>query len=326
MDPLDLERLRADLPELVRYPYYADREAGWLTVPHVGDAARISDLRAGPAGRFLSRGPMRPVVAQCGGVLRGGDLAALTDPLTALGADDLRPAALAGLEAVFDLHWHDFEVTFATWGIGASGSWAQMSRPGGNLVLQLGFPREHGALMARHGASRLRKRFEFARHPIRQTGAPTLAWARLDIDPDTGSMLIEEVQSDWLRFARELVAGGRLPDGARRRVAAYEAGLRDRYGRIWPRALLLCVLELARDLMGVREVWMHSPEGGVAHKSIWPRCAPPVSLYSSLPKSFGFAPTDDPPPFLARRHRRTRRRLARDGVRAFWHLDLTPPG
>jgi len=63
---------------------------------------------------------------------------------------------------------------------------------------------------------------------------------------------------------------------------------------------------------------MHRPETGAVLKHITGR-QPPQSLYSALPKSFGFAQTRHIPAFLGKRHRELRRALPRMAP-AFWHL------
>jgi hypothetical protein len=198
-----------------------------------------------------------------------------------------------------------------------------MSRQGGNLVVQLGFPSEHAALFGRYLRPDDRKRLQASHHPVRQTGLPTLAWARLDLDLENRVLLIEELQCDWLRFASRL--RHRLERTAAqtreaRNALAYERELLTRYGKDWPRVLLLAVLMLARDEFGCREVFLHRPESG-AHLKAITGTQPPMSLYSALPRSFGFRETQVAPALLAARHRFLKV-LARRYGNLFWHLNL----
>jgi len=191
-------------------------------------------------------------------------------------------------------------------------------------VLQLSFPSDHADLMGRYLPQKARKDYEFSYHPIRTRGRPTLAWARLDIDLSLGEALIEEVQSDWLRDARVNVARLRDLKPRSRALAAlerYEAGLVGRYGRIWPRALMLAALVLIRDEFACRTVWMHQPGAGELFKGM-EGAKPPRSLYTALPKSFCFAPVRSWPGFLKRLPNRRINRLP-DSEPLFWRLEFS---
>ena len=204
MTPEDIVLILQVLPERMNYPYYADREGVWLLARRMGGDTQVRTLRQGDCARYLDRPVLRPLVAGCGGLLRTCDVAALADAGQA-DPKGLNPAARQALERIWAGPWQDFELTLASWGTGNEW-WTQTSRRGGNLVLQLGFPSDHAVLMGRFLGKAGRKDFEFDAHPIRTLGRPTLAWARLDIDFASGSALIEEVQSDWLRLAKEEAA------------------------------------------------------------------------------------------------------------------------
>ena len=146
----------------------------------------------------------------------------------------------------------------------------------------------------------------------------TLAWARLDIDRGAGVALIEEIQSDWLRFVRwELDDLRHLRPRSRalRDTQAYEAALTARYEQVWPRAVLLAALKLLRDRLRIAEIYYHQPGPGAVLK----HSRPPVSLYSSLRKAFCFEPTRDVPPFLRRKRRKHLSRLPKDRP-LFWKM------
>lgn len=320
----EIEAARARLPLRMAMPYYDDRDSAWLLARRMRGDARIADLRTGPEARFLDRPLLRPLVAGCGGVLRRADVVALAEAQSLADTDDLSRAGWEALGAAFDLRWMDFELSFADWGVGQDRGWHQMSREGGNLVVQLAFPTDHAALMRRYLPEMPRHKFEYQLHPVRRDGRPTLAWARLDIDPARGVALIEEIQSDWLRFAARQVAHVAEQEPRSRHLKglrAYEADLRVLYGRVWPRAMMLAVLEVLAHLR-CHEVWMHQPWTGNLLKS----CNGPVSIYRDLPRAFGFDPTGDAPHFLARPRRRLLRKL-RVGPDhrkrpIFWRLDL----
>lgn len=320
MTPDDVIRLRQELPAKEPFTYYADRESAWLLQALMPGDVPVRALRQGPLAKLLDRPLIKPLSAEGGGVMRREEAAVLAHADRVRDFDSLAPATLAALERGFDLPWLDFELSFDVWGSG-DWSWAQMSRPGRNLVLQLNFPADHAALLERTVGLHERGKFECPDHPVRRTGRPTLAWARLDIDRQAGVALIEEVQSDWLRFVRwELDELRHLRPRSRalRDTQAYEAALTARYGKVWPRAMLLAVLMLLRDRLQIGRVFMHQPGPGAVLKRIeGPK--PPVSLYSALPRSFCFAPTREVPAFLLPKRRKHLARLPKDAP-LFWKL------
>ncbi|KAJ54860.1 hypothetical protein ACMU_13935 [Actibacterium mucosum KCTC 23349] len=304
------------------FSYYADRESPWLLGQLMDRNANVAELRKSAAGKLLSRPLVKPLVAGCGGALSQRDVLALAHADKAIDWPDLSKPALQGLEQVFATVWQDFVLSFAEWGKGRRW-YDQTTRNRQNLVVQLGFASDHAALMGRYFGKLQRKDLEFDGHPIRLTGRPTLAWARLDICRETGHALIEEVQSDWLRFARdevEALQSGRPQVRQLAMAEQYEAGLVRLYGKIWPRVMMLAVLTLLCDQLGVQTVWMHQPEAGVALKNIH-GTPPPRSLYTDLPRRFCFAATRDRPPFLRSLPKQRTKRLPKSGP-LFWRLEL----
>ena len=303
------------------FHYYADRESPWLLAQWMPETAPVRALRAASYGHLLDRPAMRPVLGRCDGRLEQLDVLALAHADRAFSMPHLSVAARAGLEQVFQARWFDFELTFDEWEA------VQTTRGKWNLVVQLGFSSDHADLLGRHFKKDMRGNFEFYDHPVRREGRPTLAWARLDLDPASGCCLIEEVQSDWLRNVadeREWLGQSAPQSRDARATAAYERELRARYGKIWPKAMLLGVLMLLRDTLGYRDVWMHQHEAGAVLKDI--RYAlPPRSLYSQLPKSFCFVPTRGLPDMLSGRLGRfgaRLRALKRLQGPLFWHVQF----
>ncbi len=321
MTPEDIQMIRHVLPEMSTFPYYADRESAWALASQMAGDEKLSSLRGSARGPLVARPVIRPLAAASGdGVLRHLDVLALAHADRANGWR-LSKAARLALSAVYGQIWHDFQLSYTSWGQGKDWQWNQLSRKGGNLVLQLGFPSDHARLMGQFAGPFARKDLEFHGHPVRRDGVPTLAWVRIDLDLATGVALIEEVQSDWLRFLKEEVAD--LPPRTRdlRLAQSYEANLKAAYGKIWPRAALLAALTVLRDEFACREVWMHQPETGAALKHIrW--SLPPRSLYAALPKSFGFHPTRDAPWFLERPCRKLLRGLRKADRPLFWRLQF----
>jgi len=286
--------VRRTLPEVLPFHYYSDRESPWLLAQHMDRTARVRDLKAGPLARFLDRPLVKPIVARSGGVLHQHDVLTVAHADRALRLPDTGVAGRDALDLACAGNWMDFELTFDLW------EYVQTTRRAANLVVQVGFPSDHAALLGQYFRKDVRHKFEETMHPVRTDGRPTLAWARVDIDLGRGEALIEEVQSDWLRFVADQRQSLEYSAPRSRDLAAtraYEQALVARYAKVWPRATLLAVLVLLRDWLGVRTVWMHQPEMGMVLKDIW-YDGPPRSLYSRLPKSFGFGATRDVPGFL----------------------------
>jgi len=321
MDLSTINMIRQILPEDMPFRYYPDRESAWVLANLMQGDTAVPDLRASDAGKLLTRPVLRPLVAGCGGVLRHRDVLALAHADRSA-AWALTPAAQAALAPVYAQTWHDFTLSVTDWGSDGYWRFDQVSRPGHSLVVQLGFPTAHAQMFGRYFDGAMRRKLEYDGHPIRQDGPPTLAWARLDLDLETGTGLIEEVQCDWLRFAvREKLRQVRMgaKDRALRTFHAYEQALLTTYAKMWPRAMLLAALYLMREEFGMREVWMHTPHGGAMLKHITHRL-PPRSLYTDLPRAFCFEGTRDAPPFLRARRKRHLAHLARQDGPIFWRL------
>jgi hypothetical protein len=286
----------------------------------------VRALKASPWAKLLDRPLVKPVVAAGGGVLRRADMAALAEGEALLAPDHevyRGPAAAAALDAA-TAEWHDYEITLSEWGVGRRPEYAQLSRAGGNLVVQLGMPSGHMAIMARHIDPADRWKYEDDFHPIRTEGRPTLAWVRLDIDLGSGVALIEEVQSDWIRNVENELHDLRYSDARShelRSLQAYHAALIGAYAKSWPRVALLAALMLLRDRLGIREVWMHQPEMGRVLKHI-DFDGPPRSLYSDLPRRFAMRPVKALPMMLQPRHGRVPRVARRASGPLMWRLDI----
>lgn len=321
MKAAQLAALRHDLPPTLAFLYYPDRESPWLLARQMGERARVAELKASPLARFLDRPLVKPVVAACGGTLLRADLDQVAMADRAIDGP-LSRAAEAGVAAAFEQPWYGFELSLGVWHYERYARYSQMSRTGSNLVLQLGFPEEDVDLLTQYLGVGARTLFEYPDHPVRVDGRPTLAWARVDIEGKVA--LIEEIQSDWLRFAARVSKFWRFNRPHRQytyAIEAYEARVRERYEGLWPRATMLATLGFLRDIAGVKEVYFHQPKPGATLKDIV-GYRPPVSLYTQLPRSFGFEATGEAPPFLARRHRRKLAPYRRAGTPVFWRLAL----
>lgn len=313
----DISMIRQILPEEMPFYYYTDRQSPWLLCQSMEAEMSVSDLKQSGLSRLLARPLLKPMIARCGGVLRRHDVLAVAHADRAVRLAGLSPAAFHGLEAVYQSEWLDFCLSFERW------SGEQTTRKAHNLVVQLGFPTEHAELLWKFEQRAAVGAFQSSWHPVRTHGRPTLAWCRLDIDLTSGYCLIEEIQSDWLRFVgharRRLQC--RAPRSRELRLTReYEQALQQKYAKIWAEVMMLAVLVLLRDEFAIREVWMHQPEPGAQLKGItWGRL-PPRSIYTRLPRSFGFEPTSEMPGFLGSKQRSAARKAVPNGQPVFWRL------
>jgi hypothetical protein len=225
-----------------------------------------------------------------------------------------------------------------------AGSWespsdrfAQTSRPGVNLVLRLNFNHQHDRLLRESIRPYEDGVFNYWEHPVLRRGdrhyyRETLAWSRLDIDLDMGEVLIEEIQSDWVRdvawLRKRLDRYGseeRVMDycafkttvkQARRYLSFVEPLLKE-----WSQAMLAATLYFIESELGLKKIWYHTWEVGNRLKRIDGRHLPPRSLYTTLPKQFCFEQTDQLPGLL--NDRRTVKRLRRGNIKPlFYKLEL----
>jgi hypothetical protein len=152
-------------------------------------------------------------------------------------------------------------------------------------------------------------------HPVNKCGdidaiRETLAWARLDFSLDTGEALIEEIQTDWCRRAKDMLqyakilarSGRPMPEWACSEASAgdvikYVEDILSPYAACWHEAVLAAAIVFIRDELGIRKIYYHTAEFGHKVKRIR-YDKPPRSIYSSLPRSFGFRRTEDTPAFL----------------------------
>lgn len=213
--------------------------------------------------------------------------------------------------------WFDkslmFALTLSSWGEGDRG-WDQTSRNQSNLVLQINFTGEHldeykKLIQPENNAY---GPFESSGHPINNKGRHTMAWVRLDFDLDTNEALIEEIQNDWLREAnsafKQLEAKRKnnphtKPSqvwygigGDQQGLAQYVQKSLKPYQQLWSEASLAAAIQFIREELGITTIYYHTYETGKKIKGIW--SDPPRSMYTKLPKQFGFKRTTDAPIFL----------------------------
>lgn len=295
-------------PHRMLFRYYKDRYAAMLLEDILQPRLAIRDVRAGRYGRLLDRPLIKTLVAAKGdGFLHRDDLVNL-----------------------WPYETQTYVVTFAVWGSEnrLDQRWHQISRPRRQLVLQLNFPHAHNAEYYRLIPDAKEMPFAADYHPVNIGPRLTMAWSRIDIDFASGEALIEEVQSDWIRNAREKL-GYALEDRAGR---YWEPAYRDRlktyvetalapHTAMWSEAVLAATLHVLIHLCGITRVWYHDFETGCEVKRMtgW---RPPRSLYTDLPKGFCFERTEEAPEFIGLAQPRWLRQKLERGEGRFWRREV----
>ncbi len=228
----------------------------------------------------------------------------------------------------------------------AEGDWryCQVTRRGFNLVLQVNFPKLHNRIYQHLISKTGRDYFNYPGHPV-ANGEKTMAWARLDVDRENGEVLIEEVQSDWVRSAKRFE---KHPRNLHSRLESENRQLRKQlrrtstkilgdirhyvdlvlpaYTQSWQETVLASVLFFSIRELGVTNVFMHDFDTGNRLKNISPSWGlPPRSIYTSLPKKFCFRKTDRTPILAVQsvqRLKKAKKRVHRIRNSTFWHLEL----
>lgn len=276
------------------------------------DSIPVREVKNSSWAPLLNKPALRQVIAECG----GGYL------------------HRTQLDALEDWCSEPFVLTLGQWGNDAEWAWAQTSRPGGNLVLQLNLSRKWSRAFERLVKQPANERLGY-NHPVSRSRDATLAWARLDFDFDTDEVLVEEIQSDLIRWVQRLEtaalrakAGGRTEFrnymgtfDTEQAIAFCEAFI-GTFKRIWHEAMLTAAVKFSFDELGLSKLYYHSFETGAKMKNI--TCVkPPRSLYTDLPRMFCFTPTQAPPVFLQSEKKLKRKIKKLDGGR-WYQLPAQP--
>lgn len=275
----------------ISFAYGEDEFARFLLKQSLKDPTDIATLRKRPEGRLLQRPAIRARLAQWG-------------------RSRLEPETFAH-QPRYDDPW--FNLSLGGWGSDDPDEQAyrQTSRTGHNLVLRLNFSSQHDQHFERIFGHRHRREFEASHHPIDRRRF-TLAWSRVDLEG--GDALIEEIQTDWLRFVewdhqhlasmnpweleKEEPEISSSAEGDLLRLRYYRERVLKPYDRIWREAMLSATLWYLVKRLKVRRVFYHSVESSVAYKGFSGKNHPPWSIYRDLPRRFTFAPTHERPDFL----------------------------
>ncbi|MCB1306594.1 MAG: hypothetical protein KDK30_00365 [Leptospiraceae bacterium] len=327
MQAQEIDFIRDCLPQnRTLFYYYKDRYAGLLLKYAVADGASVATVKKSRWSALLNRPVVRNRIANCGD-------------------GKLYPSAM---DSDWPTDTHPFRLTLSRWPSAAAHrvqAWQQTSRRQHNLVLHVNFAGLHNDTYARIFGRENNQAFAIASHPVDEREI-TLSWARLDLDWENGEALIEEIQSDWLRYAAyRLQAGGDrfvvdhlgqvVPARWRRRqvrrsvsrdeLHRYVQDTLQPYRRMWAELTLAAGIWFLVEEIGIRRIFYHTFESSLVYKHMH-AAPPPRSLYTDLPTRFCFQVQDVKPEML-KEHRGIRRQLKRTRMQTarFHLLDLNAP-
>jgi hypothetical protein len=291
-----LDELIASLPKgRTLFHYDKDWYAIELLKHHLTQPTKVADIKKGSFGKLLEKPKIKSLIGS-------------------LGSNELNPQDLQLLAPsqpeTFRLSADRFD------------GWIQTSRKGKhawNLVLQLNLNESDARFLDHYKIAKENDPFEYSYHPINKQRHRTLAWARLDIDLDNGEALIEEIQNDRIREARELYQKAMSSKEKRIQIYGDEYPTHffteywDRYlksiSRYWDEAMLTAAIHFIRKELGIRSIFYHTPESGDILKGGGADGAP-RSIYTKLPSKFCFQQTEQKPSFLKKRIQKARYRGA----------------
>ncbi|KUJ84505.1 hypothetical protein AWR36_002185 [Microbulbifer flavimaris] len=314
---MDIElakEIMACLPEgRTRFYYFKDRYALLLLRQACKEQQSIRALRQGQYARLL-------------------DKAAVGEVIRRSGNGRLTPEQLVNY---WPAQFHCYRLSLGLWGSDRKSRYYQTSRTGYNLVLQMNFSNQHDLCYRRYKIADDEGCFDSYEHPTSDT-RNTMAWSRIDLDLETDTALIEEVQTDWLRFAREAYDDAQNIRKAKSKVDRekqerywfydftpeqateyFEIAVREHLA-IWDEAVLSATLEFLLHEIGIRKVYFHSWETGRRVK----HCAPPRSVYRNLPRRFCFQSVSEGPGFLIE-DKSSRRKMKKIDRQSWYLLDFS---
>lgn len=269
------------------FRYFKDQYAFLLLADLVGQGMTVKQIKQTSYARLLKKREVQQSLAHLGqSTVRDQDLR----------SQWIRPAI-------------PFLLSLTTWG-GRDRAWAQTSRPGYNVVLQLNFSEQHNQAFERLAQPHETCGLNYGLHPVNHRGERslfrhTLAWARMDVDFERDEALIEEIQSDWVRralYAWQVLQCSDDSDvfrlmGSRRDILMYLNRFFAPYIEVWEEAMLMATVRFIRHELGLRHIYYHSFETGNVMKRLR-GAQPPRRLYSQLPRQFCFEKVAQAPAFL----------------------------
>ena len=286
--------------------YYPDRYAVYLLQKHMEGVDRLSvkDIRSTPLAKLLNKPIIKRLISGDGYLYR------------------------SALDYYWNDHSEDLIITLGEWGGKDKACWYQTSRKGANLVLQFNLNRKWESLFVRAIQNSANHFFDFG-HPLSDRRSCTLGWTRLDLDLDSGEVLIEEIQTDLVREFNDLydqalkakVNGEECfrywgVDFQTERLIGELNQFNSLFKDHWSEAMLWGTIWFCKDELGIDDIYYHEFETGALLKGLSYR-KPPRSLYTQLPKKFCFRPTREGPSFLMD-HKQVKRKLKKAKNEVSW--------
>lgn len=275
-----IDEIAAILPQdRTKYHYFKDKYAvdllSWILEDHA-----TAEVKASRFSGLLKKPIVKQAVSLIGdGRMRGTDF-----------EDVWAPEATPYL------------LTVGRWGANRHNNrgWYQTTGRDANLVLQLNFSNLHNRPYLSHVGDAHRP-FEFDGHPLARWPFRTLAWSRIDLSFESDEALIEEVQTDWIRYglSRHAALKARLCSlsGRDKKVFHYLDQVLLPYAQGWQETILSASLWFIYRELGISKVFYHTHASGCSLKRIDSRL-PPRSLYETLPRAFCFKRVGVAPCFL----------------------------
>ena len=180
-----LDEIIACLPKERTLFHYARNDYALMLLSRaVGKGMRISKLKESSFGRLLNNPAVQNLLTGVGSGYLSSDL----------------------FDCAYVKERQNFLLTVGRWNDGRR-SYNQTTCNSVNLALQLNFNSGHDCEFERLLGESKHERFEYLEHPILKKGdrtydRRTMAWIRMDVDFDADEVLIEEIQTDWLRYAK----------------------------------------------------------------------------------------------------------------------------
>ncbi len=320
MEIREWHEIRACLPNgRTLFHYERDWYAFMLLRNLLSSGWTAAEIRQSNFARLLERPEIRNILAKKGQL-------------------NLEEEDLFGFYLKHPVAWR---LTIGRWGNTKDFRWNQTSRKGCNLVLQINFPTQHNGLYKKLVSPAGTDYLNYSGHPVSKHEL-TMSWVRLDIDMESDEVLIEEIQSDWIRRAsyfqeysfdlfRRLrrigeISGDIQYEQFARQVNAYVKEIMPIYTMNWQEVSMAAALQFITEELGISNVFIHDFETGNHLKRLAQDYRkPPRSIYSALPKKFCFQKSETSPDILGSQIKRiTRNKKPRHRVDKpkFWHLSF----
>lgn len=312
-----INKIIASLPkDRTLFYYFKDRYALLLIDHMFQNSVPLRKIKESQFARLLDRPLLKSLIAT-----KGNGLLELKD-----------------LENLWPLDPLCYRLTLGSWGSETGFTFDQQTtRAQPNLVLHLNFSNHHDQAFKTLIDHKGGHPFIYEDHPNARAGFNTLAWSRMDIDLDSGQVLIEELQTDWLRYIKwcntyfkTKVDGQPSDENEIIQYGGSSIRQKDFYRyvdtviqphiKLWEEAMLSATLWFLFEELKLDKIYFHDADCGAQLKQISGRL-PPRSLYTDLPNKFCFKQINEAPDFLLKKPSYSFRRLKKQKKLRFWVLE-----